>query len=116
LSIKGGCRWPVYVWDSSRQKNSLGEAFGYLSRREEGGSRVTLHLLPYNYPRLIPLIKQAIDTGAIQGTLANLPIKWRPEFNQYISLVSNRMGDASCSCTTVDAWLCPVESFAGREG
>jgi len=70
------------VWDSSRVKGR-GEPIGYLQAGSVVG-RAFLVLLPYNYPRLVPLIKQAVDAGSAQGNLTNLPVKWRPDFNQYL--------------------------------
>ena len=77
-------RWPVYLQDSSRQKGSKGDPFGYLEASELAG-RVTLVLLPYNYPKLASLVQQAVERGSASGHLTSLPVKWRPEFNQFLA-------------------------------
>ncbi len=85
LKMGRDARWPVYLLDSGRTKGSRGDPFGYLEASELAG-RVTLVLLPYNYPKLAELVRQAVERGSASGHLTSLPVKWRPEFNLFLTL------------------------------
>ena len=79
-------RWPVYLPDSARGggKGSRGEPLGFLEAADLAG-RVSMVLLPYNYPRLAELVRQAVEAMKGGANLTGLPVKWRPEFNAYLS-------------------------------
>lgn len=84
LRMTRGMRWPVYLMGSGRMKGSRGCPFGFLEASDVAG-RVTLVLLPYDYPKLVELVQVAVEGGSASGHLTSLPVKWRPEFNSFLA-------------------------------
>jgi hypothetical protein len=80
-------RWPVCIRGSGRG-NGEGEFFGFLRSSPVVG-RIILVILPYNFPRLAQLLRQAMEAsgsgGGIATLAATLPPQWRQELLRYLA-------------------------------
>jgi len=72
--------WKVYIPNSSRA-NGVGHPFGYI-KASLAHQRVSLYILPYNYPKLLPLIEEAKQTPS--STTSG---SFRQRFDEYLSTV-----------------------------
>lgn len=68
--------WQTYVTGSNG--GGIGEPFGYL-KASTTGNVVSLFVLPYNYPRLWPLLEELLNVHKLSPTP-----KWRQEFEGYL--------------------------------
>ncbi|CAM9638405.1 unnamed protein product [Chrysoparadoxa australica] len=84
LGFNRSSRWPVYIPNSSKVAGP-GEPFGFLRASPVAG-RSILVLLPYNFPTLMQLMKQAVEMGASGAGAASggLSQQWRTDFKQYV--------------------------------
>lgn len=71
--------WQVYIHSSGKQEG-LGPPFGYL-KASSSLTHVTLFIMPFNYPALLPLIAE------LQRHRMRPPPKWRQDFAEYIASV-----------------------------
>ncbi|XP_075243617.1 integrator complex subunit 6-B-like isoform X2 [Convolutriloba macropyga] len=73
--------WPVFIAKSGPGEHGLGQPFGYL-RAHADGRKVNLHVYPYNYPLLFPLIGELVRVHK-----GKPPTEWCKRFDSYISYV-----------------------------
>lgn len=90
----------TYVMNSNGISNGIGDPFGYIKAGRSATRRyVSLFVLPYNYPKLWPLLGQCSfecfpfnvlifffkDELANQHKQSVPPAKWRKEFENYLA-------------------------------